>query len=153
MENVLFSSEQFQVEPGIESTSLTSRMPGIAGAGAGEPGSGGGIGGAHPWMLAEEACGVFIFKKSAISSTVKKRSLTRASFSVQLDCFYCERYSNGTLRRPGMRSLMARRKASTLLSPREKAIIEPIMTPQMPPSAMPSRNMRLRKNDIVDHLF
>jgi hypothetical protein len=52
-----------------------------------------------------------------------------------------------------MRLLMARRKASTLLSPREKAMIEPIMTPQMPPSAMPSRNIRLRKNVIIDHLF
>jgi hypothetical protein len=48
MENVLFSSEQFQVEPGIESTSLINRIPGIAGAGAGEIGIGGGMGGAHP---------------------------------------------------------------------------------------------------------
>ncbi len=48
MENVLFNSEQFQVEPGIESTSLIRRIPGVVGAGAGEPGTGGGIGGAHP---------------------------------------------------------------------------------------------------------
>lgn len=48
MENVLFTSEQFQVEPGIESTSLIFRIPGVAGAGAGEPRTGGGTGGAHP---------------------------------------------------------------------------------------------------------
>jgi hypothetical protein len=42
-ENVLFCSEQFQVEPGTESTSLISNLPGIAGTG-----TGGGIGDAHP---------------------------------------------------------------------------------------------------------
>src|SRR5579864_4592431 len=48
---------------------------------------------------------------------------------------------------------MTRCAASILLSPRVKAIIEPIMIPQMPPIAIPSRNMRLRNNVIVDHLF
>jgi hypothetical protein len=47
IENVLFDSEQFQVEPGVESTSFISNLPGIAGAGIGEPGTGGGIGEAH----------------------------------------------------------------------------------------------------------
>jgi len=47
-ENVLPDSEQFQVEPGIESTSLMRKLPGIAGGGTGEPGTEGGIGGAHP---------------------------------------------------------------------------------------------------------
>ncbi len=47
-ENVLLGSEQFQVEPGVESTSLISNLPGIAGAGAAEPDIGGGMGDAHP---------------------------------------------------------------------------------------------------------
>jgi len=45
---VLFGSEQFQVEAGVRSTSLISNQPGIAGAGAREPGTGGGLGDAHP---------------------------------------------------------------------------------------------------------
>src|SRR5260370_42129788 len=52
-----------------------------------------------------------------------------------------------------MRLLMACRRASMLLSPMLKAMIEPIMTPQMPPIAIPSRNIRLRKNVNIDHLF
>jgi hypothetical protein len=40
-------SEPFQVEPGTGSTSLISNLPGIAGAGTGEPGTGCGIGDAH----------------------------------------------------------------------------------------------------------
>src|SRR5260370_4355593 len=86
--------------------------------------------------------------------TLKKIAASRtSSFNRQIAYCYCERYSNGTLLRPGMRLLMARRKASTLVSPRVKAMIEPIMTPQMPPIAMPSRNIRLRKNVNIDHLF
>jgi hypothetical protein len=47
-EKVLFVSEQFQREPGSESTSLISTLPGAAGAGTREPATGGGIGEAHP---------------------------------------------------------------------------------------------------------
>src|SRR6266571_2562360 len=48
---------------------------------------------------------------------------------------------------------MTRRTAAKPLSPRVKAMIEPMMMPQSPPRAIPSRNTRLRKNVIVDHLF
>ncbi len=60
-----------------------------------------------------------------------------------------ERYLNGTCFFLGIRSFISLRKDSTLLSPIIKAMIEPITIPHMPPNAMPSRNMRLRKNVIV----
>jgi len=43
---------------------------------------------------------------------------------------------------------MTFRITSILVSPRVKAMMEPMIIPQMPPSATPSRNMRLRKNVI-----
>src|SRR5436309_2566015 len=52
-------------------------------------------------------------------------------------------------RRLERRSSMKRRSAPILLSPRVKAIIEPIMIPHTPPKAMPSRNKLLRKNVII----
>ena len=49
-------SEQFHLDPGNESTSFISNLPGIAGAGRGEPGTDGGLRGAHPWVLTGDAC-------------------------------------------------------------------------------------------------
>jgi hypothetical protein len=93
-------------------------------------------------------------KKTIQEITLKKIAASPTpSFNRQIAHCYCERYSKGTLLRPGMRLLTTRRKASTLVSPRVKAMIEPIITPQMPPIAMPSRNIRLRKNVNIDHLF
>ena len=46
-EKVPAVSEQFQVEPGLFSISLISTMPGVAGGEVGEPGKGGGTGGAQ----------------------------------------------------------------------------------------------------------
>jgi len=65
---------------------------------------------------------------------------------------YCDRYSNGTLLRLGRCFSIRCRTDSTLLSPRIKAIIDPIMMPPIPPTAIPSRNMRLRIVVIVDPL-
>jgi hypothetical protein len=52
---VFCGSEQFHLDPGNERTSLISSFPGIAGAGRGEPGTDGGIRGAHPCILTDEA--------------------------------------------------------------------------------------------------
>jgi hypothetical protein len=65
---------------------------------------------------------------------------------------YCDKYSNGTLLWPGKRFSIRCRTDSILRSPRIKAIIDPIMIPPIPPTAIPSRNMRLRITVIVDHL-
>src|SRR5947209_6501110 len=92
-------------------------------------------------------------KNNARNNAKTNRCFTSPSINRQVVHRYCERYSNGTLLRTGKRLLMTRRKASTLVSPRVKAMIEPIITPQIPPSAMPSRNIRLRKNVNIDHLF
>jgi len=59
---VFVCSEQFHLDPGSESTSLMSNLPGIAGAGSAEPGTGGGTRGAHPCVLADEACEMSIEK-------------------------------------------------------------------------------------------
>ena len=65
---------------------------------------------------------------------------------------YCDRYSNGTLLRLGRCFSIRCRTDSILLSPRIKAIIDPIMIPPIPPTAIPSRNKRLRIVVIVDPL-
>ena len=45
------------------------------------------------------------------------------------------------------------RAASILLSPSKKARMDPMIIPPMPPTAMPSRNLRLRNTVIVDLLI
>src|SRR5438270_13519793 len=66
---------------------------------------------------------------------------------------YCETYSNGILLCLGRRFSIMRRADSILLSPSSKARIDPMIIPPMPPTAMPSRNLRLRNTVIVDVLF
>lgn len=48
IECMFICSEQFHLDPGNESTSLMSNLPGIAGTGRGEPGTDGGMREAHP---------------------------------------------------------------------------------------------------------
>ena len=55
IECVFCGSEQFHLDPGNERTSLISNLAGIAGTGKGEPGTDGGIRGAHTCILEDEA--------------------------------------------------------------------------------------------------
>ncbi len=66
---------------------------------------------------------------------------------------YCDRYSNGILLCLGRRFPIMRRADCILLSPSRKARMDPMIIPPMPPTAMPSRNLRLRNIVIVDFLF
>ena len=66
---------------------------------------------------------------------------------------YCDRYSNGILLCLGRQFPIMRRADCILLSPSRKARMDPMIIPPMPPTAMPSRNLRLRNTVIVDFLF
>ncbi len=73
----------------VWSPTLMSTIPGIAGAGTGEPGTGGGIRGAHPCVLADATCEICEFKititmNDTKNNSKKKRSLTRTSLNCQM---------------------------------------------------------------------
>src|SRR5947209_3411651 len=61
-------SEQFHVELGARRTSLSRITPAMAGAGTGEPGTGGGLGEAHPCPVAEEA-GSVVMREEVLDHT------------------------------------------------------------------------------------
>jgi hypothetical protein len=62
----------------VWSPTLMSTLPGIVGAGTGEPGTAGGKRGAHPCVLADATCGICVFKITITMNNTKKSAASHA---------------------------------------------------------------------------